>query len=141
MRAAPDESIEFEESSTGGASRRINSSIRSPSERGSSWAMDEDVQIAVNKLRQLRDEQGMEFADIGLDSTLGTAVGGGGGAGENEELTSNVSIVPLRVISSPNLPHVWKDLVVRVMSGRNHDFISAAMLQTNSIPKRFADTD
>jgi hypothetical protein len=85
--------------------------IRSPSERGTDWAVDYAVNTAMEKLKALANA--IDNSDSGPSAS--------------NQVSADVVCVPARVISVPNLPRVWPELCVRVMSGRNHDFGSEMM--------------
>lgn len=110
VRARPHESVVLHDV-TGLKSVTIE---RSPSERGGDWADDHSVETAIDKLKSL------------AEATVHPLSSNDDIAKSNNDGNGNVC-VPARVLSEPNLPRVWPNLCVYVMSGRNHDFGSEMM--------------
>jgi pimeloyl-ACP methyl ester carboxylesterase len=105
--APPDESIEVDEM-TPGKERRLPTDFVSQSEVAEEWRDASAVQEAVQKVRTYESSQGQSGAAVAATETNelhkglieGSSVGG----------------------SSGRLAQIWKQLVVRVMSGRSHDY-------------------
>lgn len=143
VRAPPNVSIEFVPAPKGSPSSSSSSSIaggknelrqvtlfRSPSEKGSEWATDYKVQQTVAFMRsQLSKELS--------SAIITTSVTGGSNTDDStDSAVVNRSAVELQqpllqsdteatIVHKSLLGNIWPRLVVRVMSGRNHDFGNA----------------
>lgn len=106
--AAPDESIEVD-AMTPGKERRIPTDFVSESEVQVEWCSAEQVQEALKKLIAFQSQ----------NSYPGAAVA------ESNELHKGLIDGAVADGNGGNLPNIWKQIIVRVMSGRSHDFGSA----------------
>lgn len=129
VRASPNISIDFDDEKDGGG-RKVTT-LRSESELGKDWAPEESVSQTVQFLREIAQQK----------PTPTTSSSASGAVSNNDKKQSEIqkpllseepaavsTIAGYRAAASLQgsmLSDVWGRLVVRVMSGRNHDFGNA----------------
>lgn len=129
-RAPPTVSIEFDEDTK----ERRATNIRSESELGSSWASEESV---VTAIARLRDPFHGSTRAPSTGTTTPQVESSVLGAGQQKDVErpllspaaagsgSDGLATPRSYISCSILGDIWSNLIVRVMSARNHDFGNA----------------
>lgn len=130
VRAPPNVSIDFVPASAAASEGKGKTEVRqltterSPSERGSDWASPHEVEQTVSFLRSQLSTSSVAPSHVDLKVAEGSRLGDTESAPLREPLLTDDTHGSSTVHKSV-LGDVWSRLVVRVMSGRNHDFGNA----------------